>query len=341
MSEQITARHDPALSATVVRHTPLYYRDVIGHGERPPFVRAGSSLARLVDGLAVLQDDANYLALIDRNSVEAEALELPAGPGGHRVFDKDHADRGHKLDLEACATLPGADADLLVAFGSGSEPSREWVIIVDWQGADGPRTALYHAQALYDALRREHAFAGSELNVEGAVFIAADRIRLFQRGNGKPRGDLQPVDATGDLDWPALMAYLDMPDRVGPPPLSNVVQYRLGELDGVRLTFSDADLVGDVMLFSASAEDSGEAGRDGRIAGSVLGVIDKQGARWTRLIGADGGSFKAKIEGLSLAPDDPHHAYFVTDDDDADAPSELFEARLAGPWYPSDRSPSR
>ena len=72
ISEQITARHDPALNATVVRHTPLYDRNVIGPGsERPPFVRAGSSLARLVDGLAVLQDDANYLALIDRKSVEA------------------------------------------------------------------------------------------------------------------------------------------------------------------------------------------------------------------------------------------------------------------------------
>ena len=340
MSEQITARHDPALSATVVRHTPLYYRDVIGPGsERPPFVRAGSSLARLVDGLAVIQDDANYLALIDRNSVEAEALELPAGHGGHRVFDKDHADRGHKLDLEACATLPGAKTDLLVAFGSGSQPSREWVIIVDWQGG-GPTTALYHAHALYDAVRREHVFAGSELNIEGAVFVGPHHIRLFQRGNGKPRGDLQPVDATGDLDWPALKAYLEQPERIGPPPLSNVVQYRLGELDGVRLTFSDAELVGDVMLFSASAEDSGDAGRDGRIAGSVLGVIDNEGARWARLVGSDGGAFKAKIEGLSLAPDDPHHAYFVTDDDDADAPSELFEARLDGPWYLQDSGPA-
>ena len=121
MAERIIARHDPDLTATIVRRTPMYYRDAADPGsERPAFVRAGSSLAQVAGGLAVLQDDANYLALIDRNSVDAVAVELPRGPEGHRVFDKQHADREHKLDLEACATLPGED--LLVAFGRG--PSR-------------------------------------------------------------------------------------------------------------------------------------------------------------------------------------------------------------------------
>ena len=332
MTACIIARHDPELTATIVRHTPLYYRDrAAPDSERPPFVRAGSSLARVRAGLAVLQDDANYLALIDRARVDAIAVALPAGPDGHRVFDQEHADRSHKLDLEACASPPGMD--LLVAFGSGSEPSREWVITVDWRGTDEPETTLYSAHVLYESLRRAHAFAGSELNVEGAVFVDGEHIRLFQRGNGRPRDDLEPVDATADLEWPALLAHLAQPDRIAPPPLQNIVQFRLGEVDGVRLTFSDAELAGDAVLFSASAEASGDAHHDGGVAGSVLGVIDASETRWTRLVFAEGGSFDAKLEGLTLAEDDPYRAYFVIDGDDAQTPSELFEAELAGPWY--------
>lgn len=334
MAERIIARHDPDLAATIVRRTPMYYRDAADPGsERPAFVRAGSSLAQVAGGLAVLQDDANYLALIDRNSVDAVAVELPRGPDGHRVFDTQHAAREHKLDLEACAALPGED--LLVAFGSGSEPSREWVITVDWRGDDAPTTTLYEAHRLFDRLRSEQEFAGSELNVEGAVFVDAEHIRLFQRGNGKPRGDLQPVDATADLDWAALMAHLERPEQAAPPAPQNITQYCLGQIDGVRLTFSDAELVGDTIVFSASAEASDDSQHDGRIAGSVLGLIDAHGARWTRLVFDEGGTFDAKIEGLTLAADNPYRAFFVTDGDDADTPSELFEAELAGPWYPA------
>jgi hypothetical protein len=326
MAERVAARHDPDLTATIVRRTPLYYRDRAGSGsERPAFVRAGSSLALVADGIAVLQDNANYLALIDRTNVDAVAVELPPGPGGHRVFDKDHEDSDHKLDLEACATLPGEN--LLVAFGSGSKPTREWVITVDWRDNDPPATVLYEAHVLFERLRQETAFAGSELNVEGAVFVDARRIRLFQRGNGEPRGDLQPVDATADLDWAALLAHLEQPDQVEPPPLQNIVQYQLGELDAVRLTLND------VILFSASAEASGDAKHDGRIAGSVLGVIDDQGARWTHLVFAGGEPLEAKLEGLTLVADNPYHVFFVTDGDDDDTPSELFEADLTGPWY--------
>ncbi len=45
MVQHITARHDPALAARIVRHTPLYYDDDLpGEMGRPPYVRAGSSL---------------------------------------------------------------------------------------------------------------------------------------------------------------------------------------------------------------------------------------------------------------------------------------------------------
>jgi hypothetical protein len=339
MPPTITAKPDPKLTARIVSRTPLLYRDGPDEQmERPAYVRAGSSLAPVLDYVAVVQDNANFIALIDLRTQQAECIPLPAGPDGHRVFDRDHDNKDAKLDLEACLSRSDNGEQMLVAFGSGSTPTRQRIVIVRWRD-DEPQVQVIDGTRWYAALREATEFAGSELNLEGAIALDIDRIRLFQRGNGEPRGDLQPVNATADLSWRALWQHLQKPDHVPPPPLENIVQYELGALEGVRLSFSDAELVGDVVLFSASAEGSGNAAEDGEIVGSVLGVIDADGARWVRLTDEDGSPFAEKIEGLSVAGDDPREAFFVVDDDH-DQPSELFEVRLDGPWFDRVRADS-
>ena len=96
---------------------------------------------------------------------------------------------------------------------------------------------LVEAGALYAALRTEAAFAGSELNVEGAALVG-DRVRLFGRGNGAAREGVAAVSATCDLDLAALLAFLD---GAGPAPTPHAVRaYDLGTLDGTALAFTDA-----------------------------------------------------------------------------------------------------
>jgi hypothetical protein len=99
-------------------------------------------------------------------------------------------------------------------------------------------------------------------------------------------------------------------------------------LDGVRLTFSDAELLGDGrVLYSASAEDPS----NDRIVGSAIGVLERNGeARWTELDDKAGRRFEAKIEGLSLHG---NQARFVIDDDDETLPSRLFEAELNNEFF--------
>ena len=344
----IRARRDPNLTARIIARTPLFYEKRAGEradaaaSGPPAYVRAGSSLARLGESLTVVQDDANFVAVIDRDRKRAVALPLPAGPGGQRLFDAAHGNRDDKLDLEACVALPAdGGGAFLVAFGSGSKPQRERVVVVRWRGSAHapPEVSLHEGTALYAALRGARDFAGSALNVEGAVYLGGDRIRLFQRGNGAARDGVPPVDATGDLAWSALWDHLRDPGGAPAPAPENVVQYDLGELQGHRLTFSDAEAVGSggVVLYSASAEASPAADRDGAVQGSVLGVIDGErgGARYAELRAVDGGAaatFAEKIEGLSVDADNPRRAYFVVDDD-RDQPSELFEVELEGPWY--------
>ena len=344
MTRRVVARCDPTLVARTVRRTSIRYPEGIAPEPGwPAHLRAGSSLARLGDEIAVISDDALFVALIDPASGQARCIPLPPGPGGHRLFDDERGNKDLKLDLEACVLIPGQVTDRLVAFGSGSSPGRERIIALSVPSCyppnltkgdrSTPTITVYHAPALYATLRNEAAFAGSELNVEGAVFLPDDTLRLVQRGNGSPQAGLEPVDATCDLAWSGVWAHLESRGTVPPPLPTNIVQYHLGNLGGVRLTFTDAATRGAATLFTACAEASPDSVRDGPVAGSALGVIDPGGARWTRLTDHDGTAFGGKVEGITLAPADPDRVYLVIDDDDPSKPSELHEVELSGPWY--------
>ena len=323
---------DPALVAVVVAHRPLHYDEAADPLlDRPAHVRAGSSLARVPGGLALIQDDANFVAIIEPDGPSVRAIPLPVGAGGRRQFDDRRGNKAHKLDLEACVAVDTEDGPLLLAFGSGSTSEREQVAIIsDWKSRQ-PRTSLVHAARLYDSLRSEHAFAGSELNVEGAVYLG-DRLRLFGRGNGAPRAGVRPVNATCDLDWPTLLAYLRAPDRQSPPSPTGIVQYELGAIAGIPLSFTDASLSGDIVLYSATAEESPDVTRDGRVAGSAIGVIDSHGsARWAVLTDASGQSLAWKVEGLVATGDSAERLFVVVDADDPELASELCTVELRRP----------
>ncbi|HEU4325649.1 MAG TPA: hypothetical protein VFS21_21090 [Roseiflexaceae bacterium] len=328
-----TASRDDTLLATVVRVTELRYSE--GADElldRPAHVRAGSSLARLGGLVAVLQDDASFVALIEPEGDLVRAVPLPAGEGGLRLFDDLRGNKHGKLDLEACVALPGGGGDTLLALGSGSSPLREQVAVIEGCAGPAPLVRLYPAPAWYAALRDAEAFAGSELNIEGVVALG-ETLRLFNRGNGAPLNGREPVDATCDVDLGALLAHLADPQAPAPPP-QRIRQYNLGQLDGLRLTFTDAALAPTGLVFSAAAEDSPDATRDGAVAGSALGVLDERGgARWTLLRDSAGARFDGKVEGVLLDAADPARALVVVDVDNPAVPSLLCEVALAGPWF--------
>jgi hypothetical protein len=324
---------DPALAAVVVARAPLYYAEGADASlDRPAQVRAGSSLAWVPGGIALIQDDANFVALVDPDGPRVRAILLPAGAAGRRQFDDRRGNKAHKLDLEACVAVDTDDGALLLALGSGSTAAREHVAVVrGWEAAD-PHVTVVHVPRLYDALRRERAFAGSELNVEGAVYLG-DHVRLFGRGNGAPRAGVRPLNATCDLDYRLLLAHIFAPDRGPPPAPTNVMHYELGTLGGIALSFTDATRWRDVVLYTATAEESPDATRDGRVAGSVVGIIDEAGrTRSAPLADAAGRPFVGKVEGLVAAGAASDRLFAVVDADDPDAASELCTVDLRGPW---------
>lgn len=346
----ITAQLDPRLSARVMRTTPLRYADGADDTlDRPAHVRAGSGLAWWGERLAVVQDDAGFVGLIDPRDARVTAITLPAGPGGRRQFDDALGNKADKLDLECVVRVPSRDdTRLLVALGSGSTARRESVVTICASGESAePTVAVHHVPALYAALRAAEAFAGSELNVEGATYVdgpSGARLRLFNRGNGAPRGERIPIDATCDLDWDALAAHLEHPSTAPPPLPLDIVQYDLGAVGGLALTFTDAASVhvpGDgsarLTLYTAAAEASPDATRDGPVSGCAIGVLTElpngTSARWAPLHDVAGRPYPAKIEGIAVSTEDPMLVYVVVDRDAHDVPSDLCEVVLEGPWF--------
>jgi hypothetical protein len=329
------AQLDTGLSARIVARRSLYYREGASDAlDRPRHVRAASGAAWIGDKLALIQDDANFIALVDPQSGLAEAIALPAGPGGKRLFDDTRGSKHLKLDLEACFSLRRGDTNELFALGSGSKPLRERIVLLRWLAGHAgashpPELRVVDASSLYRSLHDAVAFSGSELNLEGAV-LRGDSLLLFQRGNGAPRDPLLPINAVAQLSWPAFERYLTSRGAGEVPALTSITQYDLGTAAHVPYTFTDATLAADGrVVFLASAEDSSSAVTDGTIHGTYVGILEHDGsARVAPLLDEAGQASRAKAEGIALDPRDPSRAWAVVDMDDPALASELLELTL-------------
>src|ERR1700750_1025366 len=86
----VHARFDPALTARVVRSLPLFYAQGADVAlDRPAHVRSASGLVRVDGQVAVIQDDANFVALVDPATGRARAITLAAGAQGRLQFDDE------------------------------------------------------------------------------------------------------------------------------------------------------------------------------------------------------------------------------------------------------------
>lgn len=337
MAGPVIAVRDPTLTARVLRRWPLMYSAGADPAiDRPAHVRAGSGLAWVGERLVVVQDDAQFLAIIEPTRGTVESIALPVGHGGLRQFDDLRQNKPWKLDLETCTTIEEDGHLLLLAMGSGSTSWREQILMIPWPKPEPRDMRLFHAPAFYSALRQHVPFAGSELNIEGAVYLGGDVLRLLQRGNGAACEGCPPVNAVCDVSWKRLRAHLNDPAAPVPMP-ENVIQYELGTLEGVRLSFTDAVVRRGSVYFTATAEASSDAVCDGPVSGSVIGRFCADGSpRWTVLLDADGNRLCEKVEGIVFDAAAEDRGWVLIDHDDPGTPSELCEIVLDGPWIATE-----
>lgn len=281
-------------------------------------VAAASGVVRRAEYVYVIADDELHLAVFDASSDAPGRLEtvlsgeLPVEPGARSEA---------KPDLEALTTLPpfeGHPHGALLGLGSGSTQERDrgfaWALASDGS-LEGEPIELDLAP-LYTLLRERL----DAVNVEGAA-VMGDELWLLQRGNSE-HGENVVVA----LSCAEVVESFERDRVLAAEEFHGLLAFDLGELHGAALTFSDASaLGGDVLVFTASAEDSSDTTGKGAILGSVVGTIDRGGeVRRLRTIDR-----KYKVEGVHAVLDTGVITMtFVCDQDDPQEASPLLIATM-------------
>jgi hypothetical protein len=283
-----------------------------------PHVAAASGVVRRAEYVYVIADDELGIAVFDASSdrpgrIEAALSgELPEG-GEERSEAKP--------DLEALTTLPpfeGHPHGALLGLGSGSTEERDrgfaWALAADGS-LEGDAIEL-DLSPLYTLLRERL----DALNVEGAA-VMGDELWLLQRGNSE-HGENVVIA----LSCAEILESLEKDHTLAADEFERLLAFDLGELHGAALTFSDASALGrDLLVFTASAEDSSDTTGNGAILGSVVGTIGLDGdVQRLRTIDR-----KYKVEGVHAVLDTGVITMtFVCDQDDPDQASPLLTATM-------------
>jgi hypothetical protein len=319
--EHVVARYDAQAVATLVELVPLRYAGAGGDG-LPKHVRAASALRRFENRLVIVQDDVNALAVRDARGALRPVL-LPPNASGGRVFDDAHGNKHDKLDLEACVTLPDGR---LVAFGSGSTPTREQ--LVAWRGGrESP--SIVEAAPFYRELRTAVTSGAARLNVEGAV-VSGGLLKLFHRGNDARDAGRAPRNAIAEVDSREFAAWLDG-GAVASPRVTKVTTFDLGDVDGIPFGFTDAVALDDEhVVVLACAEDSTSAISDGAVLGCRVGVLDARGLRLADVYDESGARTRLKLEGIERREGSSTEFDVAVDVDLHAVPAQL--GRLVWAW---------
>ncbi len=275
-------------------------------------IASASGVARRGDRVFVIGDELHELAIY--------RLSRPDEPSERRPVLTERAGAG-KPDVECLTLLPPfeeAPHGCLLGLGSGSEPDRDrgfaWPLAPDGD-LQGEPTEL-DLGPLWERLR-EHAGA---LNVEGAAPVR-DALWIFNRGNAANGRNL-----VAEIPLDDVVESIRGDQRLDRCEFRAVRAYDLGDLEGVPLAFSDATPIADeLVVFTASAEEEGDAGPDGAVRGSVVGTLDASGeVRRLRTIDR-----RWKVEGVYASIDSGVvDLMFVCDQDDPDTPSPLLVASM-------------
>jgi hypothetical protein len=235
-------------------------------GPGPRFLSAASGLVRSGSELYVVADDELHLGRFPAQGAAAgQLLRLFDGHLPRRLEKR----KKRKPDLEILLKLPAWGAHplgCLLALGSGSGKRRRRgaLLPLDRRGHVVGTLVEIDATPLFEKL----ATYFDDLNLEGA-WVHGKLLHLLQRGN---KGNSPNAVVSVDL----LAALKGLGNAVLPRlPIDGINQIDLGEVAGVPLGFTDASVLGDGRwLFSAVAEDTGDAQSDGPCVAASIGMAD-------------------------------------------------------------------
>lgn len=304
--------------AQVTSRRSLNYTAV--HPDYGPHVRAGSGLAWVGDELAIVKDDSLCVAWFSPTSGALRVTALPTFDGAH-LFDDGLGNKKSKPDFEAAISWINRGQSELIALGSGSSEQRYKIARVQ---QSGQQVEMIDASRWYGDLKANHAFAGSRLNIEGAV-CDGEKVYLFQRGNGAASDGRLPVNAMASFAIAEVQQFLDAPKTAAVPAMRALQRFDLGGFhhNGALIAwgFADACFHSGKIWFVLSAEASPDVLDDGEVAAAAIGFLDDSGAHFGLISDTNGQVVRDKLEGL--ASDGSGGFYAVSDNDDPAQAAQL------------------
>lgn len=271
---------------------------------------SGSALEFYHEKLYVVGDDINYVLCLDENWNEIDTIKL-------FDFDGDRIPKPEKPDLE-CATIID---NTLYIVGSGSlSPQRDVAFIVD---LTSHKLKKISTTSFYSIFRSKQLIV--EMNIEGFT-DCKDKLLFFNRGNTEQPNQLIITDNK--------ILQKQFPNKF------KVIPVNIGKLNDVSLGISGAcyDEVNDVLLLTASAENTNNAYDDGDIVGSTLCIVyniynklQQQELLIDEMIPLDNIDVvfvKQKIESICITNKDKKNYTCVLVADNDDGKSVMFEVEV-------------
>lgn len=273
-------------------------------------IQAASGLVKQSDTFYVIADD--ELSLVAFNlSEKLTGYLLPLLPGALPTNPQER--KKLKPDWEGLVYFPSkVGKEGLLTLPSGSKPNRQFGFFLEINANKPSFPKQIDFSLLYQKLQNEFA----ELNIEGGL-VTDSILKVFQRGNGSAG-----QNAIIDLELQGIITDINTSGSIQASRILNSTSYDLGNLNGSRLSFTDACMTNDNQIFFlAVAEQTLSTYDDGEYKGAVLGRIDKTG----QVIGVHELDCPYKPEGLWIEhKSDRYEIYVVTDADDPNRISTLY-----------------
>ena len=298
---------------------------------RPNHVSAASGMVRKGEILHVVSDDENFLGSFTANPATHGKTQA-IFPGALPLDPKQR--KKVKPDFESLTALPPRgpyEHGALVGVGSGSTKtaadtsrSRGFVWGLDAAGNTAGEPRELNFAPLFDLLRPSVA---GQLNIEG-IAVNDKNVVLFNRGNST-NGENLAIHLSLDR----FMQGIGSQNSIGGDTIEKIVRYDLGNIDGVKLDFADAQALPDGRIaFAASAERTDDAIGDGPVAGSVVGTIAADG----QLQSMHQLRERLKLEGLDAhIYGDRINLLLTSDADDPKVPSPLMAGSIPATFAPT------
>jgi len=252
-------------------------------------IPSASGMELLNDKIYIVGDDSPFLFELNNNAHILRMIDI----FDHKKLINSRMSNKHKPDFEAVTIAPwGKDDDILV-FGSGSVPrKREVMVRIDFDD-DVANVKEYNLSKFYKHLRKKAGIEKDNMNIEGAAWWN-DRLLLLNRGD----------NTLFMIDYEDFVDYMKDDDK--DKPNVEAISYQLPVLNGITARFSGACLLPDedMLLFTASVENTPNWIIDGEILGSYLGILDLNQTQNTvpvckRIMHLDS-PFKEKVESIVI-----------------------------------------